>query len=302
MKHFKLFLLSAILFCGLNLNAETIRLWEGDAPGAKGKEEKDIPTLTIFRPAKPNGASIVLTPGGGYHHVSMSEGIGNALYLNKFGITAFVLKYRISPDYQHPAMLQDVSRAIRLVRYNAEKWNLDPNRIGVMGGSAGGHLSCMAAVHWDQADDKILDPIDKLSSRPDVAILCYAVVTMMGNEFVKGEFADMESKDCLLGKEPSEGLCAFMSGELQVTKDTPPCFVWNTLEDDDVAVENGLDFVYALRKHGVPFAFHVYEKGGHGHAPIQYEIVDGKPQLTEQEYHYWAKDLIGWLKIRKFVE
>lgn len=298
----KKLLICACLVCGLTLQAEVIRLWEGDAPGAKGKEDKDIPTLTIYRPDKPNGASVVLTPGGGYHAVSEYEGTGNALYLNQFGITAFVLKYRIAPDYQHPCMLQDAQRAIRLVRYHAKEWGLDPSRVGVMGGSAGGHMACMAAVHGEPAQDKVLDPIDRLSSRPDVAILCYAVITMMGNEFVPGQFADMESKDCLLGTEPSEGLCVYMSGEKMVSKNTPPCFVWNTLGDDDVAVENALDFVYALRKNAVPFALHVYEKGGHGHAPIQWERVNDKPVLKDVEPHPWAKDLVEWLKIRKFVE
>ncbi|MBR5691994.1 MAG: alpha/beta hydrolase, partial [Verrucomicrobia bacterium] len=117
----KSLLLCVCLTCAFSLQAEVVRLWEGDAPGAMGKEEKDIPTLTIFRPEKPNGAAMILTPGGGYHHVSMYEGTGNALYLNQYGITAFVLKYRVDP-YRHPAMLQDVQRAIRLVRYNAEKW------------------------------------------------------------------------------------------------------------------------------------------------------------------------------------
>ncbi|MBR4249485.1 MAG: alpha/beta hydrolase [Verrucomicrobia bacterium] len=298
----KSLLLCVCLSCAFSLQAEVVRLWEGDAPGAMGKEEKDIPTLTIFRPEKPNGAAMILTPGGGYHHVSTYEGTGNALYLNQYGITAFVLKYRVDP-YRHPAMLQDVQRAIRLVRYNAEKWGVDPERVGVMGGSAGGHLSCMAVVHGEDANDKVLDPIERLSSRPNIGVLCYAVITMMGNEFVPGEFADMESKDCLLGKgEFPDGLCAYLSGEKMVSKKTPPCFIWNTLEDDDVAVENALDFAQALRKNSIPFALHVYEKGGHGYSPIEWKNVDGKPQLTGKEPHPWAKDLIEWLKIRHFVE
>lgn len=282
---------------------ETIRLWKGNAPGAQGNAEEDIPTLTIFRPeGKATGASILIFPGGGYYHVSVEcpEGSGYAHYLNQYGITAFVLKYRLGPKYHHPCQLQDASRAMRLIRYNAKKWNLDPNRIGVMGSSAGGHLACSMLTLFEPANQKKLDPIEKLSSRPDVGILCYAVVTMVGSEFVPGEFADLESKDALMGTDPTPDLVQYLSGEKMVSKDTPPCFIWHSLEDDDVALENPVDFAMALKKAKIPFELHIFETGKHGCGLDTKEVtVDGK---TTTEVHAWAKDLIHWLKLRKFVE
>lgn len=294
MRYWKTLTAVATIFFAINfaLQAEEIRLWEGNAPGAQGTEGKDIPTLTIFKPEKPNGASIVICPGGSYWGLADHEGAGYAHYLNKFGITAFVLKYRLaSGNYHHPCMLQDASRAIRLVRYHAPEWGLDPNRIGIMGSSAGGHLASSLITHFEKETPAEIDPIERLSSRPDIGILCYAVITM-------GEFTHNGSKENLLGKNPSEGMINYMSNEKMVSSDTPPCFIWHTWEDNAVPVENSLQFAAALRKAGVPFDLHIYEKGNHGIG-----LAEKKIEGTDQtEVHPWGKDLIYWLKVRKFVE
>ena len=171
-----LFSLLAAL-CGLNAQTNTFPLWPDGAPGALGKEAKDIPTLTVFLPdpAKATGAAMVICPGGGYGHLADHEGSHYARWFNEMGIAGFVLKYRLgSGGYRHPAMLQDASRAIRTVRARAEEWKLDPRRIGIIGSSAGGHLASTTMTHWDSGDAKAADVVERPSSRPDLAILCYA--------------------------------------------------------------------------------------------------------------------------------
>src|SRR6267378_1742031 len=156
-------------------------LWPDGAPGALGKEAKDIPTLTPFLadPAKATGAGIVICPGGGYGGLADHEGSQYARWLNEQGIAGFVLKYRLGPaGYRHPAMLQDAARAVRLVRAKASEWKLDPKRIGIMGSSAGGHLASTLLTHFDSGKSEDADIIERQSSRPDLVILCYAVITM----------------------------------------------------------------------------------------------------------------------------
>src|SRR6266404_350220 len=264
-------------------------LWPNGAPGALGKEDKDIPTLTpFFAPAeKASGAAMVVLPGGGYAGLAAHEGKDYALWLNEHGITAFVLKYRLGPaGYRHPVMLQDAARAIRLVRTKAGEWKLDPKRIGIMGSSAGGHLASTLLTHFDAGKPDATDPIEGQSSRPDLGILCYAVITM-------GEFTHQGSKDNLLGKDPSSTLVAELSNELKVTKDTPPCFIWHTYEDKAVPVEDSLHFADALRKAGVPFDLHIYERGQHG-------LGLGSRDYDPSKWHPWTQDLVFWLKERGF--
>jgi acetyl esterase/lipase len=264
-------------------------LWTGDAPGALGKEAKDIPALTpYFAPAgKATGASIVICPGGGYFSLAPHEGFHYALWLNEQGIAGFVLKYRLgSGGYRHPAMMQDVQRAIRYVRANAEKWKLDPNRIGVMGSSAGGHLAATALTHFDAGEQGAADPIDRVSSRPNLGILCYPVITM-------GADTHIGSKQNLLGDKPDPGLVALLSNEKQVTRDTPPVFLFHTFEDPTVKVENTLEFAAALRRSGVPFALHIYTKGNHG-------MGLGSAQWDPGNRHEWTTECALWLKEQKF--
>lgn len=293
MQKLRKLLIGVCLVLGLSVNAEVIRLWEGDAPGALGKEDKDIPTLTIYKPGegKATGAAIVICPGGSYWGLAEHEGAGYANYLTKFGITAYVLKYRLaSGGYHHPAMITDAARAVRLVRYHAKEWGIDPNRVGIMGSSAGGHLASSLVTHYEKEVPNELDPIDKLSSRPDVGILCYAVITL------EEDFTHQGTKKNLLGEEPAEGMVDYMSGEKMVSKDTPPCFIWHTWEDNAVPVENSIQFAAALRKAGVPFDLHIYEKGNHGIG-----LAETKTESGETDVHPWGKDLVYWLKIRKFV-
>ncbi len=269
---------------------QPIPLWPDGAPGALGKEEKDIPTITPFLPdsAKATGAAMVICPGGGYGGLAPHEGKDYALWLNQQGIAGFVLKYRLgSNGYRHPAMLNDVGRAIRLVRAKAGDWKIDPKRIGVMGSSAGGHLASTALTHFDNGKADAGDPIERQSSRPDLGILCYPVITL-------GVFTHEGSKNNLLGKDPSPALVQLLSNELQVTKETPPCFVWHTYEDTAVPVENSLMFAEALRKAGVPFDLHIYQKGRHGIG------LNDKPPFAN--VHPWANDCVFWLREQGFVK
>ena len=260
-------------------------LWTGDAPGALGKDAKDIPTLTPYfaPPGKATGASFIICPGGGYAALAPHEGFQYAIWLNEQGITGFVLKYRLgSNGYRHPAMMQDVQRAIRYVRANAEKWNLDPNKIGVMGSSAGGHLASTALTHFDAGNPAAADPIDRASSRPSLGILCYAVITM-------GPDTHSGSKRYLLGDNPDSSLVELLSNEKQVTANTPPVFIFHTFEDSTVKVENALEFASALRRNKVPFALHIYPKGSHG-------MGLGSAQWDPGNRHPWTNDCALWLK------
>ena len=266
-------------------------LWLGGAPGATGTDPKDIPTLTPYLPdsATATGAAIVICPGGGYGGLAAHEGDGYARWLNHYGVTAFVLKYRLgSAGYRHPVMLGDAARALRTVRAKADQWKLNPKRIGIIGSSAGGHLASTLLTHFDAGKPDSEDIIERQSSRPDLGILCYAVITM-------GPNTHQGSRNNLLGKDPSSTLVELLSNEKQVTKDTPPCFVWHTWEDKAVKVENSLDFVNALQKNGVPYDLHIYQKGGHG-------LGLGSREFDPARWHPWAGDCIYWLKVQGFVK
>lgn len=264
-----------------------IRLWEGDAPGALGQRPQDIPTLTPFAadPAKRNGATMLILPGGGYGSLAEHEGTGYAEFFARHGITAYVLKYRLgSNGYRHPTMLNDAARALRLIRTFAKRDGLDPARIGVIGSSAGGHLASTLLTHFDAGKPDAADPVERESSRPDLGILCYPVISL-------GEFAHAGSRRNLLGENPSAELLQHLSNELQVTKTTPPTFIWHTVEDKSVPVENALLFASALRRAGVPFSLHVYETGSHG-------LGFGRPG---REAPPWGDQLLYWFKERKFT-
>src|SRR5206468_1319323 len=263
-KSMKTFFAVAILssFCLLSRAEmkDPVPLWPDGAPGALGKEDKDIPTVTPYLPeaASATGAAVVVCPGGGCSGLAQHEGNDYALWLNQHGIASFVLKYRLgSSGYRYPAMLNDAARAVRLVRARAGEWEVDPRRVGIMGSSAGGHLASTLLTHFDSGKPGAEDPVERQSSRPDVGILCYPVITL-------GEYTHQGSKNNLLGKDPSADLVKLLSNELQVTKDTAPCFLFHTDEDTAVPVENSLLFAAALRKAGVPFDLHVYQKGRHG--------------------------------------
>jgi acetyl esterase/lipase len=258
------------------------RLWLYGAPGALGADDKDVPTLTPFLAENPNGAAIVICPGGGYGGLAGHEGKDYALWFNSMGIHAFVLKYRLgSGGYRHPRMLEDAARALRTVRSRCSEWGIDKTRVGIIGSSAGGHLASTLLTHFDAGNPTAEDVIDRESSRPDLGILCYPVITL-------GEFTHSGSKKNLLGENPPAELVKFLSNELQVTRETPPTFIWHTAEDLVVPVENTMLFASALRKNGVPFDLHIYEKGRHGIG-----LANG---------HAWTKDCEFWLKQRAFIK
>ena len=291
-----LFNLIVLFGCCVSVSsaADPIRLWEGDAPGATGKEPKDIPTLTPYLPAADttSGTAIVVCPGGGYGGLAGHEGEGYAKWLADNGISAFVLKYRLgSAGYRHPVMLNDVSRAIRLVRSRAAEWKLDTKRVGVMGSSAGGHLASTAVTHFDAGKADSDDAVEKQSSRPDFGVLCYAVISMEDGVTHSG------SKANLLGKDPDPKLVELLSNEKQVTKQTPPCFVWSTGDDKAVPVTNSLRFVTALQQNGIAYDFHVFQKGPHGIG-----LSEGRNGVPANDVHPWGKDLLYWMRQNEWLK
>ena len=267
-----------------------VPLWPAGAPGALGSSASDIPSLTPYLPDGTNssGAAMVICPGGGYGALAPHEGNDYALWLNQHGVTCFVLKYRLgSNGYRHPAMLNDAARAVRWVRAHADEFKVDAHRVGIMGSSAGGHLASTLVTHFDAGNAQAKDPVERQSSRPDLGILCYAVISL-------GEFTHQGSKNNLLGTNPAPELVKLLSNELQVTTNTPPCFLWATFEDKAVPIENTLLFAGALQKNRVRFDLHIYEQGRHGIG------LKDKPPFTNP--HPWAGDCLFWLKVQGFVK
>ncbi|MCX6552838.1 MAG: alpha/beta hydrolase [Acidobacteria bacterium] len=248
-----------------------IAIWPEGVPGARpgGGEERtedgrvynvQVPTLTVFAPPadRANGTAVINCPGGGYARLAIAnEGEGVARRLTAVGVTVFVLKYRLV-EYGHPAPLQDVLRAIRYVRAHATDLGINPNRIGVFGSSAGGHLAASAATLYDAPEGRTGAALDAISGRPDFVALLYPVITM------KPPYAHEGSRRNLIGEQPAPGLLDGLSLETRVTKDTPPVFLVHTDEDTSVPLENSLLFFQALRRAGVPAELHLYEKGRHG--------------------------------------
>lgn len=270
---------------------QAVPLWPNGAPGALGKEDKDVPTLTPYpaSPDKATGAAMVICPGGGYGGLAAHEGKDYALWLNESGISGFVLKYRLgSAGYHHPTMLEDAARAVRLVRARAAEWKIDPQRVGIIGSSAGGHLASTLLTHFDSGKPDAVDEVDRQSSRPDLGILCYPVISM-------AEFTHQGSRNNLLGPKPSSDLIWLLSNELQVTPQTPPCFLWHTSDDPVVPVENSLLFAAALRKAAVPFDLHIYQKGPHG-------LGLGTRDWDPAKRHPWTHDCLYWLNQRGFAK
>jgi acetyl esterase/lipase len=263
-------------------------LYPKAAPGALGDKDADIPTLTPFLPPadKATGAAVVICPGGGYGGLAISyEGMDVGAWMAKRGVAGFVLKYRVAP-YKHPVPLQDAQRALRIVRARAKEFGVDPTHVGILGFSAGGHLASTAATHFDDGKADAADPIDKMSCRPDFAVLCYPVVTL------KPPYAHMGSRYNLLGKDADEKLVESLCNDLQVTDKTPPTFLFHTADDNAVPVENSLLFFEALHKAKVPAELHVYEHGPHGVglAPDD-PVLSSWPELLEK----WMK-AHGWMK------
>jgi acetyl esterase/lipase len=286
-------LLSSAAALGEN---DPIPLWPEGVPNAKSNPGRETfgeggrisnvsePTLTYFPPAidRPNGTAVVICPGGGYGFVSFErEGVQYANWLSTLGVTAFVLKYRMA-EYGHPAPLQDVLRAVRIVRSRAKEFKISPDRIGVMGSSAGGHLAASAGTLFENPAGKTGAALDAISARPDFLILMYPVITM------DDPAAHAGSRQNLLGGHPSPELLRLMSVEKQVTSATPPTLLIHTQEDASVPIENSLLFYQALTRVYVPAEMYLFEHGSHGMG-----MRDGLGTASD-----WPKRVEEWLRAR----
>jgi acetyl esterase/lipase len=218
------------------------------------------------------------------------EGRDVARWLNSLGITAGIPRYRLGPKYHHPAPLQDAQRAIRMMRANASNWSIHPDRIGILGFSAGGHLASTALTHFSAGQKDATDPLERESSRPDFGILVYPVISL-GTAFGHGG-----SRRNLLGEEPDAILLQSLTNETQVTKDTPPVFLVHTAEDTAVPPENSMLFASALRKAGIPFELHIFEQGAHG-LGLGTGAVDFKI-APDSAFQAWPALCGNWLRVR----
>lgn len=262
---------------------EPILLWPDGAPGAVGQEEVDKPSIRVYPPAadKNTGAAVVICPGGGYGILAYDhEGHQLAEWYRSMGVTGVVLQYRLAPRYRHPSPLQDVQRAIRTVRARATEWKVDPQRVGVMGFSAGGHLASTVSTHYDTGNKDSADPVEKESCRPSFSVLGYPVINLVESWAHKG------SGKNLLGDKATEDQLKDLSNDAQVTKDTPPAFLFHTSEDRGVPAENSIAYYSALLKNGVPAELHIYQWGPHGVG-----MAPGEPAVES-----WTEQLHGWLR------
>lgn len=242
-----------------------------------------VPTLSIFLPKEnqPNQTAVLIFPGGGYQHLAIDkEGTKVAQWLNSLGITAFVVKYRLPNDKimknKNVGPLQDAQEAMRYVRQNAAKYNIDANKIGIIGFSAGGHLASTLATHYD---DKVYESTSKISARPDFSLLIYPVISMQNDITHKG------SQISLLGNNASQTLIDSFSNEKKVTSQTPPTFLIHATDDKTVLPENSINYYLALKKNNVPAELHIYEKGGHGFG-----------LGVKDTSKFWTRDCEEWLK------
>lgn len=299
---FCLIIISGTLFS----QNKIIEVWNGKVPGSIPKSDyKQIidsaywikirhiaePTIQVYlAPANKNtGTAVVVCPGGGYYGVSyVSEGIEVAKWLNQLGITAIVLHYRLPDDAimenKSIAPLQDGQEAMRIVRRNAKEWGIDPHKIGIMGFSAGGHLASTVSTHFDE---KVYEPKDLTSARPDFSLLIYPVVSMDWAITHKG------SRESLLGKNPSPELVKHFSNALQITSKTPPAFMIHSLDDGAVPVQNSINYVLAMKKNNIPCELHIYEHGGHGYG------LGKKNTGTESA---WPEACRKWLETRGLLQ
>lgn len=300
MKRTTIILLASFIAASCVAQNQVIPLWEDDPPNYRETGEVTIwdttdivrirnvkkPDLALFLPSKKNatGEAVVICPGGGYQILAYDwEGRDIARWFNSRGIAAFVLKYRLphskSNIIPHESPLMDAQRAMRMVRAGAEKWNVDPGKIGIMGFSAGGHLASTLSTHFDAGDPASSDPVERESCRPDFSILMYPVISFTS------EFSHQGSWKSLLGEDADEELKQFYSNELQVRADTPPAILIHSGDDRGVPVENSILYYEALRAHQVPAELHIYPYGGHG-----FSLAIGKGHLAT-----WTDRVIDWI-------
>ena len=271
--------LSAIVGTILSAQPVEVSLWTDEFPQPDQVEDKADAKIFIHHPDNPNGTAAIICPGGGYRgQVMGAEGHGIAEWLGKYGITGIVLKYRL-PKGRSFVPLADAQRAVRLARHHAKEWKTDPNKVGIVGFSAGGHLASTAATHFPKAGGPpAKNPFDRISCRPDFAILVYPVVTM-------GEFTHTGSKRNLLGENPDQKWIDHFSNEKRVTKKTPPIFMGHAVDDRPVPPENSRMLHAALQKNKVPSQYLELPNGGHG--------LNG---YKGPSWDAWQKGSIQWLK------
>ena len=288
-----------MISAGLAQN-RVLPLWEADPPNYRETGEVTIwdtsdivrvrnvqkPDIAVFLPSKKNatGEAVVICPGGGYHILAYDwEGTDIAHWLNSKGIAAFVLKYRLPGSSNniipHKSHLMDAQRALRTVRFNSDKWNLDPGKIGIMGFSAGGHLASTLSTHFDMGNPSSSDPVERMSCRPDFSILIYPVISFNDGVTHGG------SQRALLGDQPDVKLIEYYSNELQVNESTPPAILIHSADDQGVPLQNSLDYYNALRKYNKLSELHVYPYGGHG-----YSLAIGRGHLST-----WPDRVIEWI-------
>ncbi|MBD3268329.1 alpha/beta hydrolase fold domain-containing protein [bacterium] len=263
-------------------------LWPEGAPGAKGQEEKDQPTLTYYLPDpdEANGAAVIICPGGGYSHLAMDhEGHQVGKWLNQLGVAGIILKYRLPRNgYPHPAPLHDAMHAMRTIRAKAAELGIDADQIGIMGFSAGGHLASTLGTHFDYGEPNAQNPIDTISSRPNFMILIYPVVSM-------GKYTHKGSRRNLLGPNPSDALIDLLSNENQVTPTTPQTFLLHAYDDGAVPVENSVNLFSQLRLNGIPTEMHIFQRGGHG-----FGMRKKDPVISQ-----WPKLVEDWMRVRQII-
>ena len=267
---------------------KTMLLWPAGAPGALGNEDVDKPLLTVFLPVAPNATKtgVVVAPGGSYTHLATEkEGYAIARWLNERGVAAFVLTYRLGPKYHFPVELEDAQRAIRMVRAHAEDWAVATDHVGMWGFSAGGHLTATAGTHFDAGNSSASDLVDREGSRPDFLMLGYPVITFHEPDLHRGSLKN------LLGDMPDPKLVDSLSEETQVTKDTPPTFLFTTTDDKTVPVMNSVMFYSALVKAGVPAEMHIFQHGAHGAG-----LAAANPQLS-----VWPDLVAKWMRERGYM-
>lgn len=288
----------------LNAQSKIIPLWNKIPDEIKATDYKEnesikdgkvqstslvsIPTLSVFLPAKPkpNQAAVIIFPGGGYQHLAIDkEGTKVAEWFNSLGIAAFVVKYRLPSDKimknKNIGPLQDAQEAVRYVRQNAAKYNIDAAKIGILGFSAGGHLASTLATHYDE---KTYETTSKVSPRPDFSLLIYPVISMQNDITHKG------SQISLLGNNPSQELLDSFSNEKKVNTQTPPTFLVHATDDTTVLPENSINYYLALKNNGVPAELHIYEKGGHGFG-----------LGVKDTSKFWTRDCEEWLKSQGYT-
>jgi acetyl esterase/lipase len=278
------FLIALLAFTTSTFAAETLPLWKGDAPEGDGKfSDSSKAKLTVHLADKPNGAAIVICPGGGYGGlVTKGEGHGIAAWLNSHGIAGIVLEYRLPAGRPYVPLL-DAQQAIRTVRANATQWKIDPKKVGIIGFSAGGHLASTATVHFETIETRAPNAVTGQSSRPDFSLLIYPVISMQ-------EGVHRGSKKNLMGETPAAGLPDYFSTQKHVKAATPPAFLAHAVDDKVVDIENSRMFYAAQQKAGLPTRLIELPNGGHG--------LNG---YKGPSWDKWQAEALVWLKELKVI-